>query len=162
MQPIRLIRALPALGDVLHVPMQSGDGLVEEMPHGMLVEQWQLAPLLQVRSLVQASAITADGPREWIECLDRHGRICSRLHLLPDTDYLGWDRLIAIGTPTPSTHPRRWSLPERPACAQLLRFHQRQLAGLLVLGADAAARLSLLGRVLADRIARDEAVALRS
>lgn len=161
-QPASLIHALPALGDVLHVSMQSGDAAVDDMPRGLLAEQWQLASLLQVRWLMQASMITVDGPREWIDCLDRHGHICSRLHLLPDTDYLAWDRLIAIGTPIQLAHAQPWFLRERPACARLLRFRQRRLAGLLMLGADGAGRLSSLGRVLADRIARDEAVALQS
>jgi hypothetical protein len=159
--PAMLVRMLPALGDVLYVPMPSDDVSREPMPPGVLVECAELAPLLQARYLVQATVITVDGPREWIECVDRRGHICCRLHLLPDTDYLGWDRLIAAGTPAEVT-PARLSFPRaRAVCAQLLRFHHRSLAGLLVLGADTAGHLSPMGRYLADRIARDEAVALQ-
>lgn len=54
-KPLNLVPALPALGDVLYVPMQSCDAIHKEMPLVAPVEQWQLAPLLRVRWLVQAS-----------------------------------------------------------------------------------------------------------
>lgn len=160
-QPASLVRMLPALGDVLYVPMPCAGAAGEPMPRGLLVEHVQLAPLLRTHYLVQASIITVDGPREWIECVDRHGDLGCRLHLLPDTDYLAWDRLLEAGTPMRGAHRATRHLRARPVCAQLLRFHHRPLAGLFVLGAETADRLSPLGRHLANRIARDEAIALQ-
>lgn len=161
LQPVSLIRQLPTLGDVLYVPMPCRDAVGDGMPPGVLVECAELAPLLRARWLVQASIITVDGPREWVECVDRYGHICCRMHLLPDTDYLAWDRLLAAGTPTRAAQRELNHSRARPVSAQLLRFHHQPIAGLLVLGAKAASRLSPLGRHLADRIARDEALALQ-
>ena len=50
--------------------------------------------------LCLASAVTADGPREWLTVVRRHGQRAPQLHLLPDTDYLAWDAL-AGATPAP-------------------------------------------------------------
>ncbi|KRE85435.1 hypothetical protein ASG75_07530 [Rhodanobacter sp. Soil772] len=158
MTPARLIAGLPALGSVLYVPMRPGGSTVRELPRGLLVEAMQLVPLLQTRWLMAASMITVEGPREWIECMDREGRACTRLHLLPDTDYLAWDRLLAGGEPMPASKPARWL---RPASAQVLRFHTRRLAGLDVLGAEATAAVSPLSRQLAGRIAHAETVPLQ-
>jgi hypothetical protein len=88
-------------------------------------------------------------PREWVDGLDRTGRPCLRLHLLPETDYLGWDRLLAGGKPAPAMPdtPHLWAVDAYP-----LRFHRRRLAGLAVLRGEVAAELSPLGRQLAGRI----------
>ena len=160
--PVRLIAGLPALGNVLYVPMRPGSSTVRELPRGLLVEAMQLAPLLQTRWLMAASMITVEGPREWIECMDREGCVCARLHLLPDTDYLAWDRLLAGDGPMPAAKPAHWLRHPCPASAQVLRFHARRLAGLDVLGAEATAVVSALSRQLAGRIARAEAVPLQS
>lgn len=154
------VAALPALGNVLYVPMRPNGSVVRELPRGLLVETMQLMPLLQTRRLVAASAITVDGPREWIDCVDREGRTCARLHLLPDTDYLAWDRLLACGEPKAAV-PARWLRQPRPASARVLRFQWRRLAGLDVLGAEITVRISPLSRQLAGQIARAEAVPLQ-
>ena len=158
--PARLIDGLPELGNVLYVPMCPDGTVLRELPRGLLVETMQLAPLLQTCTLCAASAISVEGPREWIDCLDREGRSCARLHLLPDTDYLAWDRLLEPGQPAadPSAYRLR---PSRPACARVLRFHTRQLAGLTVLGAEIRMPISPLARQLAGQIARAEAVPLQ-
>src|SRR3546814_2312957 len=70
----RFVAGLPALGNVLYVPMRPNGTTVRELPRGLLAEAMQLAPLLQTRRLVAASAITVEGPREWIDCVDREGR----------------------------------------------------------------------------------------
>ncbi|HEY0198519.1 MAG TPA: hypothetical protein VGC19_08275 [Rhodanobacter sp.] len=156
MTPAALVEALPALGSVLYVPMLPHGASVWTMPRGLLAEAMQLAPLLQVHALVMASVIGVDGPREWIECLDRGGRACARLYLLPDTDYLAWDALLASGEPLadPSRRLRR----ARPASAQMLRFHRRRLAGLDVLGGETVTSASSLSTQLAGHIARAEAL----
>lgn len=150
----RWLAGLPALGSVLYAPA------VRRMLHGsplpgLLVESIELAPLLHTRSLACASAITADGPREWMECRDAGGRLLARLYLLPDTDYLAWDALYAradagaVAVPCADVHA--W----RPARAQLLRFRLHRHAGLQLLGADAVEASSALVRELAARIARE-------
>jgi hypothetical protein len=159
--PARLLASLPALGSVLYVPMRPGNMTAWEMPRGLLVEALQLAPLLQTCRLVAGSTITVEGPREWIECLDRQGQVCARLHLLPDTDYLAWDRLLASDEPVTVSKPGCWPRHAQPASARVLRFHTRRLAGLDVLGAEVISRVSPLSRQLAGQIARAEAVPLQ-
>jgi hypothetical protein len=115
--------------------------------------------LLRVHWLVAASVIGSDGPHEWLECRARDGRLCARLHLLPDSDYLGWDALLAAGAPVPAMGRRRPD-DERLAAAQLLDFRCRQLAGLEVLEALPAVGVSALGGGIARGIARAEGLAL--
>ena len=159
--PAQFVGGLPALGSVLYVPMRPCMSSIWEMPTGLLVETMQLAPLLQIRWLVAASSITSEGPREWIECVNRDGHQCARLHLLPDTDYLAWDALLASGEPATAPSPPRWPRDPRRASAQVLHFHVRRLAGLHVLGSEGAPRISMLGRHLAVQIAHAEAVSLQ-
>lgn len=148
--PQLLVAALPALGSVLYMPLAACEQDLSAMPRGLLVETPQLALLLRVHWLMVASVIAVDGPREWVDGIDRTGRPCVRLHLLPDTDYLGWDRLLACGEPVfagaPAPHLRALD-------AYPLRFHQRPLAGLDVLRGEAVTALSPLSRRLAGQIA---------
>lgn len=157
----QLVERLPELGSVLYVPMRPDGTLLREWPRGLLVDMMQLAPLLQTRSLVAAGTITSEGPREWIECLDREGRGCARLHLLPDTDYLAWDRLLEHGRAAPGNRPSRRLRQPRPVYAKVLRFHARRLGGLVVLGAEPCLPISPLGRQVAGQIAQAEAVPLQ-
>jgi hypothetical protein len=163
--PATLLRYLPPLGSVLYLSMQPRVSAIEEIPRGLLVENMQLAPLLQTHYLVAASAITSEGPREWIECVDRHGHLCARLYLLPDTDYLAWDALLdcAVATTlsTITSMHAGWPRNSRLVSAHLLRFHWRQLAGLDVLGAEVAPHLSSLSRHLVAQVAGAEAVSLQ-
>lgn len=156
--PLQLTDHLPRLGQVLLVGDVRLPDVLDPPPPGWLVEQCELAPLLHVHWLVAASLVGDDGPREWLECLDRHGNACARLHLLPDTDYLAWDALLAAATPTPGAKNGTRAL--RPGEACVARFRRRHLAGLLALGRVAATPLSALGREMAQRIARAEAVSL--
>ncbi len=158
LSPAQLIEGLPSLGCVLYVPMRGCRSPVQEMLPGLLVETTLLAPLLQFRRLVAASSITVEGPREWIECVDRRGDACARLYLLPDTDYLAWDALLACAGPATTLPASRRPHESGPVGAQLLRFHARWLAGLQVLrGEIVGSRVSPLGRQQAGLIARAEA-----
>lgn len=148
--PASLVAALPALDSVLYMPLAARGPELSALPRGLLAETPQLAPLLRVRWLMAVSVIAVDGPHEWIDGLDRTGQPCVRLHLLPDTDYLGWDRLLAGGEPA-AAMPRTPHL--QAVDAYPLRFHRRRLAGLDVLRGELAAELSPLGRQLAGRIA---------
>lgn len=157
--PLQLTEHLPRLGQVLYVADARPLAALDEPPIGWLVEQCELAPLLHTHWLVAASMVGDDGPREWLECLDRRGNACARLHLLPDTDYLAWDALLAAGADTPKAVPGRHAL--RPGDAFVTRFRRRHLAGLLALGRATAMPISTLGRDIAQRIAQAEAVKLQ-
>lgn len=161
LSPQRLLADLPALGDVLYLSVRASAALPWQLPPGVLLTSACLAPLLHCCSLLAASAITDEGPREWIECLAADGLPRARLYLLPDTDYLSWDALHAGACSTSvceSAATGSWW----PVRAHLLRFHTRALAGLQVLGAERSGALSPLSRQLAGRIAREEAITLTS
>jgi hypothetical protein len=159
--PLQLAEHLPRLGHVLYLADARPLAAMDEPPPGWLVEQCELAPVLHTHWLVAAGVVGDDGPREWLECVDRHGNACARLHLLPDTDYLAWDALLAAGIPTPAPTSLRAPRPFRPAGACVTRFHRRHLAGLVALGRAPCAPVSTLGRDVAQRIAQAEAVALQ-
>jgi hypothetical protein len=155
LSPARWLAGLAALGDVLYLSGHARGGLLDELVQGVLLESMVLAPLQRCDAWWAASAITVDGPREWIECRDADGQASARLYLLPDTDYLAWDALQAGAGAGPACEPMT-AAPWRPAGAHLLRFHTRALAGLQVFGAERSRSLSPLSRQLAGRILRDE------
>ncbi|HEX8777367.1 MAG TPA: hypothetical protein VF738_04550 [Rhodanobacter sp.] len=155
--PRLLARRLPAAGPVLYLPCAAA--ALTDAATGLLVGHRELAPLLCVRWLVAACAIGSDGPHEWLECRAIDGRLCARLHLLPDSDYLGWDALLAAAVPARVAQgPRAGD--GRIAAARLLDFRCRRLAGLDVLDAQPAARVSALGAGIARGIARAEGLVL--
>lgn len=156
--PQQLACRLPAAGCVLYLPCAASMTTDEAVP-GLLAGRCELAPLLRVRWLVAASAIGSDGPHEWLECRARDGRLCARLHLLPDSDYLGWDALQTVGVPVQAADGRRPD-DERIEAARLLDFRYRRLAGFELLDAVPVARVSALGGEIARGIARAEGLAL--
>lgn len=158
MAPQQLARCLPAAGCVLYMPCAAPTA-ADAIEPGLLAVRCELAPLLRVRWLVAASAIGSDGPHEWLECRAGDGRLCARLHLLPDSDYLGWDALLAAGAPASATGRRQ---PDETCieAAHLLDFRCRRWAGLIVLDALPAKRVSALGGEIAQGIARAEGLAL--
>mgnify|MGYP003740844079 CR=1 FL=1 len=108
--------------------------------------------------------VDSEGVHESLCFTDARGRCVWRLYLLPDTDFLAWDRLVA-GLPVQapvggdaSVGERLWrrlasSLGGQRWRIRALRFHAvEQGHGL---GASAA-RLSPLGAATAQRIARLE------
>ena len=157
--PRLLARRLPAAGPVLYLPCAAA--AMTDAATGLLVGHRELAPLLCVRWLVAACAIGSDGPHEWLECRAIDGRLCARLHLLPDSDYLGWDALLAAAVPARVAQGTRAG-DGRVAAARLLDVRCRRLAGLDVLDAQPAARLSALGAGIARGIARAEGLVLDS
>jgi len=156
--PRRLARCLPATGCVLYLPCAT-PASTNDIEPGLLVMRHELAPLLQVCWLVAASAIGSDGPHEWLECRAGDGSLCARLHLLPDSDYLGWDAMLATGTPV-SIAGRRPMDDADIEAAYLLDFRCDHLAGFAVLDAVRALRVSALGGEIALGIARAEGLTL--
>lgn len=127
-----------------------------------------LAGLAPVVRAEVACNCDSDGLRESLSFLDRDGRCCWRLYLLPDSDFLAWEELSS-------------RLPQRSGCdpagiaerllsrlanrlhgghwqASALRLHALSNgAGGTALAASPAP-LSELGLAVARRIARDEGV----
>ncbi len=155
-----LAARLPLLGGVLYLPACRSSLQARELAPGWLVTREDLALLLQTEELRASSMIGADGPREWIDCLDASGVFCARLHLLPDTDYLAWDALLACGTPLPLAPVCPGEVACKAAIAELLCFRTSHLASLDVLGTLPLGRLSPLGRGIARDVARAAAVEL--
>lgn len=158
--PLSLLQSLPGLGNVLYLHASSASAIRDDLPAGVLVTQHRFAPLLDAHWLAATSVVTDDGPREWLECIDRLGRPRARLHLLPDTDYLAWDALI--GSCEADCHPpRAYDLsPLRPDSAAVMNFQVRELAGLLLLEQGGSTPLSTLSGRIAERIARAESAIL--
>ena len=155
--PAALAARLPLLGTVLYLPMR-GEASPDHPARGWLAESADLAPLLHTQWLLASCVIGADGPREWLECVDAAGRLRARLHLLPDTDYLAWDVLLCAATPVSAPAFRRVQRPFRAAGARLLHFTQRRLGHMDVLGGRDAAQLSLVGQGIAREVLRAEAL----
>ncbi|MGP1667578.1 MAG: hypothetical protein ACTS5I_17085 [Rhodanobacter sp.] len=156
---VELLHCLPALGCVLYLPGQASRTPL--LPsRGLLLGSAELLPLLGTHWVAGAGIITTDGPHEWIECVDRRGVIRARLHLLPDTDYLAWDELLATGKSVPE--PACWRGPRRfrATRAQLCSFRLHPLAGLQVLDYEAAPMVSMPGCDVARQVAEAEAVPL--
>lgn len=157
--PAALAARLPLLGTVLYLPMR-GEASPDHPARGWLAESAELAPLLHTRWLLASCVIGADGPREWLECVDANGCLRARLHLLPDTDYLAWDVLLSAATPASAPAFHRVQRPFRAASARLLHFTQRRVGNMDVLGGRDAARLSVLGQGIAREVVKAEALDL--
>ncbi|RAO77083.1 hypothetical protein [Dyella jiangningensis] len=155
-----LAQRLPMLGSVLYLPARC---VVQEpwpVPAGWLAARCELAPVLRSDALIVSSMIGADGPREWIDCVDGQGRFCARVHLLPDTDYLAWDALLAGSQPLPATPLCPDQMACRAASAELVCFRTRRLGQLDLLETLRLGHLSALGRHIAHEAARTAAVEL--
>ena len=118
-------------------------------------------------------ALDSDGLRESLQFFDGEGRCCWRLHLLPDTDFLAWEQVVA-DLPDSCAAERELGIGERlwrrvarrlggsgwRACA--LRLHVVAggpgFADLPLLAASLP-RLSACGLEIAGRVVRREGIA---
>ncbi|RDJ00265.1 hypothetical protein DVT68_05515 [Dyella solisilvae] len=157
-----LAQRLPWLGSVLYLqaPLRGGYDASSHLPTGWLVERPELAPLLATTQLILSSQIGADGPREWIDGFDAQGQLLASLHLLPDTDYLAWDALLADGYCLPAAWLRGERRRQHAGHAEILQFQVRRMGGLQLLESAPATQLSRLGRVVAGDVARTWSVDL--
>ncbi|HET6397098.1 MAG TPA: Hemin transport protein [Pseudoxanthomonas sp.] len=121
----------------------------------------ELAGWTQAAHAVACATIDGDGLCESVCFHDRRGRCCWRLFLLPDSDFLAWDRLVAqlpaqtrgdaAGEPLWRRLASRVAGTGWQLCA--LRLHVLHQAGVDVLAGSPAA-VSPLGAAVARRIAR--------
>lgn len=151
--PVALAHWLPMLGSVLYVPSRSHMQCRPRLPDNLLTESALLAPLLRTRYLRVLGTVSADGPREWIDCLDARGDVLAQVHLLPDTDYLAWDNLPSGCEPLGAPDLPWRASAFRGAAAHLVRFRCQSLATLSCLGEAPPPRISALGRIIAQTIA---------
>ncbi|MFT4198408.1 MAG: Hemin transport protein [Pseudoxanthomonas sp.] len=132
-------------------------------PHqGGELAGWRHAHLAVVQR-----GVDSDGLRERLLFLDAEGRPCWQLHLLPETDFLAWERLAASlpCDPIPDEHAgvaerlwrhlaRRLSGERWRACALHLHALPWRPGGTML--AAAPAMLSPLAAAAAEDIARGE------
>ncbi|MCC4618723.1 Hemin transport protein [Xanthomonas cassavae CFBP 4642] len=129
---------------------------------GNELEGWQHA--------VDAAAcrqLDSDGVREGVCFFDTDGQCCWRLYLLPDSDFLSWDRLICQLPPLAMENQAR-GLGERlwrRLAGRMRGEHWRLSALRLQAGGDRASSLaaslvtvSALGAEVAARLAHDEGI----
>jgi hypothetical protein len=154
-----LASRLPAVGAVLHLPRSRHVPSLEHLPRGLLAGDALVAPLLATRLVGAGSAVTPDGPREWIQYIDADGICLARTYLLPDTDYLGWDALLAEGEPMGADEWTPGDQVFAAAQAQVIRFEASVVGGLRLLRSTGAHAVSPIGRSLAGSIALAESVA---
>lgn len=132
--------------------------------HGGELAGWQQATSVRVRA-----GLDSDCLRESLQFLDAGGRCCWRLFLLPDSDFLAWDRLLSrwpeeAGAESPAgVGERLWRrlagrLRGEQWRAAILRLHELPGEGGRPVLAASLARLSPLGAATARAIARNEGI----
>jgi hypothetical protein len=137
--------------------------------HGLLrIEDPCLLALARSEQIDARTTVTPLGPREWLDFRDARGRVQARLFLLPDTDYLAWDSMLAGRAKTPA-HETAGGWKAHAAFlrgaferfgtswrARVVAFRLRRVLFLSMLDAAAPARVSPLGQELARAIAAAE------
>jgi putative heme degradation protein len=138
----------------------------------LILDHPALTPLARCMHANAHVQVTSHGPREWLSFRDAEGTAIAKLYLLPDTDYLAWDEMIAAtGLAPPTKEPASWhahapfvrtALARLGAAwqARLVTFEHQSLPWLSTLGARAPLKLSLLGHELARLIAVSEGAEL--
>ena len=113
------------------------------------------------------AGVDSDGLRESLAFFDHEGRCCWRLYLLPDSDFVAWDRLLAL-LPSRDEAEAATGVGERlwrrlagrllggQWQASVLRLHAVPAEARRPLLAASVAAVSPLGAVTAQRIARAE------
>ncbi|TBR40238.1 MULTISPECIES: hypothetical protein [Dyella] len=154
--PGQLAAHLPALGSVLYQWTRDAEYDAMAPTRGWLVQQPHLRAVVGVTHIQCVSMVGARGPREWFDCIDMAGQVRARIYLLPDTDYLAWDALMASGTPVQAPPSWRPTYSHRRATAKPVQFQCRTLPGLTLLQARRVEVLSTLGRDVAEECAGAE------
>ena len=144
---------LAALGTVLclYRPQQGGE-----------LSGWAHAVRVESRT-----GVDSDGLRESLVFFDAEGRCCWRLYLLPDSDFLAWDRLLAslpcrdeveavIGVGERLWRRLAGRLRGEQWQACILRLHAVPAAMVRPVLAASLAAVSPLGAATAQRIAQIE------
>ena len=162
-----IIRWLPRLGCVLWVYREHAErpcGANGNASCGRPGDHPTLQALVRCTDIRTDVSVTSQGPRECVEFVGRDGVVQAKLFLLPDTDYLAWDVMLASHrSPLQPADGNQWQAPLRYLCSMAarigarwhaapLRFTQRRSA----LAASTPHALSPMGERLAIAIAKDE------
>lgn len=165
-----MIPALTALGPVLHVDCSpaatTGLERMRQAPRPACAELIGLVCAAGVRACV---VLDSDGPRESLHFFDADGTLLAGIWLLPDSDFLAWERLMSALPSAATQEPPARSRWQRHAfrgvarvrCLERVRMRDGEL-----LDARTPPRLSAIGQGRARHIAAavgarlDEAVAL--
>ena len=172
----RLAEALPTLGAVLWLERRDRRTRPVRAMIGargvLLIDHPALVAFARCSAISAHSAVTPQGPREWLCLRDGDGEAQAKMFLLPDTDYLAWDEMTASSALEAPTAPaQRWHAHSaflRSALARfgagwrarLLTFDLKRQPWLRTLGACPPLKISLLGLELARNIARAEGAEL--
>lgn len=166
----RVLRFLPRIGSVLCVYREQhtcDDHRFHDCSAASTVDHPVFLALAACNSIRLESAVTSQGPREYLEFADVRDRVHAKLFLLPDTDYLAWDEMVAelCGTFPLRAEIPTWQAPSRYLRAALARLGGRWHAMPLcfvraqpMLAASPARSLSAIGERVATLIANDERV----
>ena len=151
-----LVPALVALGPVLHVDCLPAGGSVHLVERAPWPARSELVGLACARRVAASVALDSDGPRECLHFLDDAGTPVTSIWLLPDSDFLAWERLID-SLPGVSASDIDWwqRLPREGArgSARVRQFQRLHLAGCELIDAVVPTRLSGIGRERARQIA---------
>lgn len=148
--------ALADLGVVLYVYAQR-ESRTWLAPHAPWPARRELVGLVAAERVVASVAVDSDGPHECLRFLDEAGDTLASLWLLPDSDFLAWETLLAAlpGEAIVRERTRR-DAPRRTSQARVLRLQRARVGGVDLLDAQTPTRLSVLGLGSARRLALAE------
>lgn len=149
--------ALADLGVVLYVYAQR-DSRTWLAPQAPWPARRELVGLVAAERVVASVAVDSDGPHECLRFLDDAGDTLASLWLLPDSDFLAWETLLAAlpGDAIARDRPRAVDTPARTAQARVLQLQRARVGGVDLLDAHTPKRLSVLGLASARRLALAE------
>lgn len=149
--------ALADLGVVLYVytPHYERSWLAPQAPWPARRE---LLGLVAAERVVASVAVDSDGPHECLRFVDDAGDTRASLWLLPDSDFLAWETLLAAlpGDAIARDRPRRPEAPTRRSQARVLTLQRARVGGVDLLDARVPSRVSVLGLASAHRLALAE------
>lgn len=149
--------ALSDLGVVLYVYSRQ-DNRTWLAPQAPWPARRELVGLVAAERVVASVAVDSDGPHECLRFLDDGGDTLASLWLLPDSDFLAWETLLAAlpGDAIARDRPHRRDTAARTAQARVLTLQRTRVGGVELLDAHVPARLSVLGLASARRLALAE------
>lgn len=153
---LHLAPALQTLGPVLHVNGQGSGVVPEPNPAAPWPAHTELLGMVCARRLVASVLVDSHGPRESLHFLGAGGWPLASIWLLPDSDFLAWERLLEHLPDTPTADVAWWQeLPHHAprGCARVRRFSSTRLGDHALIDAAPAAHLSHIGRERARQIA---------
>ena len=152
-----LADALADLGVVLYVYTRH-DSRTWLAPHAPWPARRELVGLVSAERVVASVAVDSDGPHECLRFLDDTGHALASLWLLPDSDFLAWETLLAAlpRDAIARDRPHAGEMPARSSQARVIRLQSSRVGGVDLLDAHTPKRLSVLGLAQARRLALAE------